>query len=79
MRPRQRWWPSCLIGQVVLSPLMGRLGDLWSHRGMMSIGAHGRGAERDHCMACFFAGLVLRGLPAGGGRDRRDLDNPTGT
>ena len=30
-----------LIGQVVLSPLMGRLGDLWSHRGMMSIGALG--------------------------------------
>lgn len=30
-----------LIGQVVLSPLMGRLGDLWSHRGMMIVGALG--------------------------------------
>jgi MFS family permease len=28
-----------LIGQVVLSPLMGRLGDRWSHRGVMSIGS----------------------------------------
>jgi len=30
-----------MIGQVVLSPLMGRLGDLWSHRGIMSVGAVG--------------------------------------
>ena len=30
-----------LIGQVVLSPLMGRWGDRWSHRGVMSIGAIG--------------------------------------
>ncbi len=30
-----------LIGQVVLSPLMGRLGDKWSHRGAMSLGALG--------------------------------------
>jgi predicted MFS family arabinose efflux permease len=30
-----------LIGQVVLSPLMGRLGDRWSHRGIMSVGALG--------------------------------------
>jgi MFS family permease len=30
-----------LIGQVVLSPLMGRLGDRWSHRGVMSLGALG--------------------------------------
>ncbi len=30
-----------LVGQVVLSPLMGRLGDRWSHRGVMSIGAIG--------------------------------------
>jgi MFS family permease len=30
-----------LIGQVVLGPLMGRLGDLWSHRGIMSVGALG--------------------------------------
>ncbi|MBI3738334.1 MAG: MFS transporter, partial [Chloroflexi bacterium] len=30
-----------LIGQVVLSPLMGRLGDRWSHRSVMSIGALG--------------------------------------
>lgn len=30
-----------LVGQVVLGPLMGRLGDVWSHRGMMSIGALG--------------------------------------
>lgn len=30
-----------LIGQVVLSPLMGRLGDRWSHRGVMSLGAIG--------------------------------------
>ena len=30
-----------LIGQVVLSPLMGRWGDRWSHRGMMSLGALG--------------------------------------
>jgi len=30
-----------LIGQVVLGPLMGRLGDRWSHRGIMSVGALG--------------------------------------
>lgn len=30
-----------LIGQVVLGPLMGRLGDRWSHRGVMSIGGVG--------------------------------------
>jgi len=30
-----------LIGQVVLGPLMGRLGDRWSHRGVMSVGALG--------------------------------------
>jgi len=30
-----------LIGQVILSPLMGRLGDRWSHRGVMSFGAIG--------------------------------------
>jgi MFS family permease len=30
-----------LIGQVVLSPLMGSLGDRWSHRGVMGIGAVG--------------------------------------
>ncbi len=29
------------IGQVVLSPVMGRLGDRWSHRGVMSLGALG--------------------------------------
>jgi MFS family permease len=30
-----------LIGQVVLSPLMGRWGDRWSHRSVMSLGALG--------------------------------------
>jgi MFS family permease len=30
-----------LMGQVILSPLMGRLGDRWSHRGVMSLGAIG--------------------------------------
>ncbi len=30
-----------LLGQVVLGPLMGRLGDKWSHRGVMSIGGLG--------------------------------------
>jgi MFS family permease len=30
-----------LLGQVVLSPLMGRLGDRWSHRRVMSLGALG--------------------------------------
>lgn len=30
-----------LVGHVVLSPLMGRLGDRWSHRGVMCIGAIG--------------------------------------
>jgi len=30
-----------LIGQVVLSPAMGRLGDRWSHKGVMSVGALG--------------------------------------
>ncbi len=30
-----------LIGQVILSPLMGRLSDRWSHRNVMSIGAVG--------------------------------------
>jgi MFS family permease len=28
-----------LLGQVILSPLMGRLGDNWSHRGVMILGA----------------------------------------
>jgi MFS family permease len=28
-----------LLGQVILSPLMGRLGDRWSHRGVMILGA----------------------------------------
>ncbi len=30
-----------LIGQIVLSPLMGRWGDRWSHRGVMALGALG--------------------------------------
>ena len=30
-----------LTGQVILSPVMGRLGDRWSHRGVMSLGAIG--------------------------------------
>jgi MFS family permease len=30
-----------LTGQVLLGPLMGRLGDRWSHRGVMSLGAIG--------------------------------------
>jgi MFS family permease len=30
-----------LLGQVILSPLMGRLGDRWSHRGVMLLGAGG--------------------------------------
>ncbi|HEY5984108.1 MAG TPA: MFS transporter [Anaerolineales bacterium] len=30
-----------LLGQVVLSPVMGRIGDRWSHRGIMSVGALG--------------------------------------
>jgi MFS family permease len=30
-----------LLGQVALSPIMGRLGDRWSHRGVMCIGALG--------------------------------------
>jgi MFS family permease len=30
-----------LIGQVLLSPFMGRWGDRWSHRGVMSIGSLG--------------------------------------
>ncbi len=30
-----------LLGQVILSPLMGRLGDRWSHRGVMMLGAAG--------------------------------------
>jgi MFS family permease len=30
-----------LIGQVILGPVMGRLGDRWSHRGVMSFGAIG--------------------------------------
>ncbi len=30
-----------LIGQVILSPVMGRLGDRWSHRAVMSLGAVG--------------------------------------
>lgn len=30
-----------LLGQVFLSPLMGRLGDRWSHRGVMCIGGLG--------------------------------------
>jgi MFS family permease len=30
-----------LLGQVLLGPVMGRLGDRWSHRGMMAFGALG--------------------------------------
>ncbi|HEX2696139.1 MAG TPA: MFS transporter, partial [Anaerolineales bacterium] len=30
-----------LIGQIILSPLMGRWGDRWSHRGVMALGALG--------------------------------------
>ncbi len=30
-----------LIGQVILGPVMGRLGDRWSHRAVMSLGAVG--------------------------------------
>ncbi len=30
-----------LIGQIILSPLMGRWGDRWSHRGVMILGALG--------------------------------------
>ncbi len=30
-----------LLGQVILGPLMGRLGDRWSHRGVMLLGAAG--------------------------------------
>jgi MFS family permease len=30
-----------LLGQVILGPLMGRLGDRWSHRGVMMLGAAG--------------------------------------
>ncbi len=30
-----------LIGQVILGPVMGRLGDRWSHRAVMSLGAIG--------------------------------------
>lgn len=30
-----------LIGQIILSPIMGRLGDRWSHRGVMIAGALG--------------------------------------
>lgn len=56
-----------LIGQVVLSPLMGRLGDLWSHRGMMSIGALGAAlsaiiAWRATSPAWFYAVFLLEAV-----------------
>ncbi len=40
-----------LIGQVVLSPIMGRWGDRWSHRGVMSLGA--LGAALSALIACY--------------------------
>ncbi len=56
-----------LIGQVVLSPLMGRLGDLWSHRGMMCIGALGAAlsaiiAWRASSPAWFYAVFLLEAV-----------------
>ncbi len=56
-----------LIGQVVLSPLMGRLGDVWSHRGMMSIGALGAAlsaiiAWRASSPAWFYAVFLLEAV-----------------
>jgi MFS family permease len=56
-----------LIGQVVLSPLMGRLGDLWSHRGMMGIGALGAAlsailAWRATSPAWFYAVFLLEAV-----------------
>ena len=56
-----------LIGQVVLSPLMGRLGDLWSHRGMMSVGAMGAAlsaivAWRATSPAWFYAVFLLEAV-----------------
>jgi MFS family permease len=56
-----------LVGQVVLSPLMGWLGDIWSHRGMMSIGALGAAlsaiiAWRATSPAWFYAVFLLEAV-----------------
>lgn len=56
-----------LIGQVVLSPLMGCLGDIWSHRGVMSIGALGAAlsaiiAWRATSPAWFYAVFLLEAV-----------------
>ncbi|MFH1183617.1 MAG: MFS transporter [Chloroflexota bacterium] len=56
-----------LIGQVVLGPLMGRLGDLWSHRGIMSVGALGAAlsavlAWRAVSPAWFYAVFLLEAV-----------------
>jgi MFS family permease len=56
-----------LIGQVVLGPLMGRLGDRWSHRGVMSIGGLGAAlsavlAWRAPSAAWFYAVFLLEAV-----------------
>jgi MFS family permease len=56
-----------LIGQVVLSPLMGRWGDRWSHRGVMSLGALGAAASailawRATGMTWFYAIFLLEAV-----------------
>jgi MFS family permease len=56
-----------LVGQVVLSPLMGRLGDRWSHRGVMSIGAVGAAlsalmAWKATSLAWFYAVFLLEAV-----------------
>ena len=56
-----------LIGQVILSPLMGRWGDRWSHRGMMSLGALGAAlsallAWRATSASWFYAVYILEAI-----------------
>jgi MFS family permease len=56
-----------LIGQVVLGPLMGRWGDRWSHRGVMSLGALGAAASallawRAASAGWFYAVFILEAM-----------------
>lgn len=56
-----------LLGQVILGPVMGRLGDRWSHRGVMSIGGLGAAlsaliAWRAPSAAWFYAVFLLEAV-----------------
>lgn len=56
-----------LLGQVIMSPLMGQLGDRWSHRGVMILGAVGAAlsailAWRATSVSWFYAIFILESV-----------------